>query len=203
MFRVKNLYPCFVLTVMILCLVCQVNCGAGGNTGVIPNPNTNNTDNPSSLTNSTPTPTPVLVQKPIQGYIYATNTTTDEGEIIPSINVLDVPAYQADSSGNEPFITQFSNSLKQDYPEDWAKPEIQELYAQLNKTLSESNPLPEYNVGAQVYSVYDDSLAIPVNSNGHFEDSVLTETTDNNVKLEVALGEDSYTEVETLSSNIL
>jgi len=145
-----------------------------------------------------------IVQKPIQGYIYATNTTTDEGEIIPSINVLDVPAYQADSSGNEPFITQFSNSLKQDYPEDWAKPEIQELYAQLNKTLSESKPLPEYNVGAQVYSVYDDSSAIPVNSNGHFEDSVLTETTDNNVKLEVALGEDSYTEVETLpSSNIL
>ena len=199
MFKLKRgyFYPAILLIISIGFIISS--CG-GGNTGIIPSSNAN--PNPSEIPNFTPTP--ILTNVSVSGYMYAGNITTEDGETIPSINVLDVPAYQADSSGNEPFITQFSNSLKQDYPEDWAKPEIQELYAQLNKTLSESKPLPEYNVGAQVYSVYDDSSAIPVNSNGHFEDSVLTETTDNNVKLEVALGEDSYTEVETLpSSNIL
>ncbi len=199
MFKLKRgyFYPAILLIISIGLTI--ASCG-GGNTGIIPSSNAN--PNPSEIPNFTPIP--ILTNVSVSGYMYAGNITTEDGETIPSINVLDVPAYQADSSGNEPFITQFSNSLKQDYPEDWAKPEIQELYAQLNKTLSESKPLPEYNVGAQVYSVYDDSSAIPINSNGYFEDSVLKETTDNNVKLEVALGEDSYTEVETLpSSNIL
>jgi len=148
----------------------------------------------------TSTPTPVLIQKPIQGYIYSYNTVTEDGETVPCINILDVPACQNDASGNESFIAQVSNNLKQNYPEDWAKDDIQELYAQLNKTLSESKPLPEYNAQAQFCSAYDDT-SIPVGSDGHFDNTVLTGAADSNVKLEVALGEDNYAEVETLPSS--
>ncbi|MEQ8191730.1 MAG: hypothetical protein ABRQ39_27435, partial [Candidatus Eremiobacterota bacterium] len=147
-----------------------------------------------------PTPTPVLSNFNVSGYLYVNNTVTEDGETIPCINVIDVPACQADSSGNEPFVKQVANSLQQDYPEDWAKPDVQELYAQLNKTLSESKPLPEYNAQAQVCSAYDDT-SIPIGSDGHFDNTVLTGASDSNVKLEVALGEDNYAEVETLPSS--
>jgi len=162
-------------------------------------PDTNpTTENPVSYTN--PTPTPVLSNVNVSGYLYVNNTVTDEGETVPGISVLDVPACQSDSSGNESFLTQFSNSIEADYPEDWAKADVQELYAQLNKTLSESKPLPEYNAQAQVSSAYDDT-SIPVGSDGHFDNTVLTGASDSNVKLEVALGEDNYAEVETLPSS--
>ncbi|MEQ8223126.1 MAG: hypothetical protein ABRQ37_12540, partial [Candidatus Eremiobacterota bacterium] len=74
------------------------------------------------------------------------------------------------------------------------------LYAQLSKTLSESKPLHEYNAQAQVRSAYYDT-SIPVGSDGHFDNTVLTGSADSNVKLEVALGEDNYAEVETLPSS--
>jgi hypothetical protein len=174
------------------------SCG-GDNSGSSPNINSNPT-NSSSLIN--PSPTPVLSNVSVSGYIFANNIVTDEGETISSINILDVPAFQSNASGNEPFVTQVANSLKEDYPEDWAKAEIQELYAQLNKTLSESKPLSEIN--GQVYSVYADSQSatpIPVGSDGHFDNTVLTGAADSTVKLEVALGEDNYTEVETIASS--
>jgi hypothetical protein len=182
----------------VICVIFLSNCGGGGNSSVVPNTNPT-TENPVSYTN---TPTPVLIQKPIQGYIYAGNITTEDGETVPNINVLDVSACQTDSSGNEPFVTQVANSLKEDYPEDWAKSEVQELYAQLSKTLSESKPLSKIN--GQVYSAYADSQSatpIPVSSDGHFDNTVLTGATDSTIKLEVALGEDSYAEVETLPSS--
>jgi hypothetical protein len=74
----------------------------------------------------------------------------------------------------------------------------------LNKTLSECKPLPQYNAQASVYSVYQDSsheTPIPVNSDGHFDNTVLTGAEDSTVKLEVTLGEDNYTEVETIASS--
>ncbi|MEQ8187261.1 MAG: hypothetical protein ABRQ39_04760 [Candidatus Eremiobacterota bacterium] len=195
--KIKLYSSYFVLILSIISVITLTNCGGGGNSAVVPD--TNITDNPVSYTN--PTPTPVLIQKPIQGYIYASNITTEDGETVPCINVFDVTACQADSSGNEPFVTQMANSLKEDYPEDWAKADIQELYTQLNKTLLESKPLPEYNAQAQVCSVYSDA-SIPVGSDGHFDNTVLTGSTDSNVKLEVALGEDNYAEVETLPSSV-
>jgi hypothetical protein len=197
MVRTRKLYPCLALLVAIICFIFLSNCGGGGNSSLVPNTNPT-TENPVSYTN--PTPTPVLTNVSVSGYIYCNNITTEDGETIPRINVMDVPAYQSDSSGNESFLTQVSNSIKADYPEDWATSDIQELYTQLNKTLSESKPLPEYNVQAQVYSVYNDT-SIPISSDGHFDNTVLTGSTDSTVKLEVALGEDNYAEVETLPSS--
>jgi len=194
----KKVYFYLVILLVISIGFAIPGCG-GGNNGTLPVTNTNaSIDSTPSVVTSTPTP--VLIQKPIQGYIYGNNITTDEGETVPNIFLLDVPAYQADSSGNEPFVTQVANSLQQDYPEDWAKAEVQELYAQLNKTLSESKPLPEYNAQAQLCSAYDDA-SIPVGSDGHFDNTVLTGASDSNVKLEVALGEDNYAEVETIASS--
>ncbi len=191
------LYSYLVFTLLIGCFF--VSCGGGSNNGTLPVTNTNASidSNPSVITS---TPTPVLENVSVSGYIYASNITTENGETIPCINVLDVPACRADSSGNEPFVSQVANSLKEDYPEDWANADVQELYAQLNKTLSESKPLPEYNAQAQLCSAYDDT-SIPVGSDGHFDNTVLTGATDSNVKLEVAFGEDSYAEVETLPSS--
>ena len=186
-----------VVVLAVICVIFLSNCGGGGNSSVVPNTNPT-TENPVSYTN--PTPTPVLSNVNVSGYLYVNNTVTEDGETVPGISVLDVPACQSDSSGNESFLTQFSNSIKADYPEDWAKAEIQELYAQLNKTLSESKPLPEYNAQAQLYSAYNDT-SIPVGSDGHFDNTVLTGATDSNVKLGVALGEDNYAEVETLPSS--
>jgi len=192
----------FMTLILIVIIALLSNSGCGGNNVTLPVTDTNSINSPSGLIN--PTPTPALSVKPVQGYIYANNITTEDGEIIPNISVIDVPAYQSDESGNEPFITQVSNSLQKDYPGDWVKPEIQELYAQLNKTLSECKPLPQYNAQASVYSVYQDSsheTPIPVNSDGHFDNTVLTGAEDSTVKLEVALGEDNYAEVETIVSS--
>jgi len=197
MFRTTKLYTCMAVVLAVICVIFLSNCGGGGNSSVVPNTNPT-TENPVSYTN--PTPTPVLSNVNVSGYLYVNNTVTEDGETVPSISVLDVPACQSDSSGNESFLTQFSNSIKADYPEDWAKAEIQELYAQLNKTLSESKPLPEYNAQAQLCSTYDDT-SIPVGSDGHFDNTVLTGAADSTVKLEVALGEDNYAEVETLPSS--
>ncbi|MEQ8171803.1 MAG: hypothetical protein ABRQ38_23130 [Candidatus Eremiobacterota bacterium] len=197
MFRTTKLYTCMAVVLAVICVIFLSNCGGGGNSAVVPNTNPT-TENPVSYTN--PTPTPVLSNVNVSGYLYVNNTVTEDGEIVPSISVLDVPACQSDSSGNESFLTQFSNSIKADYPEDWAKADIQELYAQLNKTLSESKPLPEYNVQAQLCSAYDDT-SVPIGSDGHFDNTVLIGATDSNVKLEVALGEDNYAEVETLPSS--
>jgi hypothetical protein len=196
MVKTRKLYPCLALVVAIICLILLSNCGGGGNSTIVPSSGITPTENAVSYTN--PTPTPVLTNVSVSGYIYGNNITTGDGETVPRINVLDVPACQADSSGNEPFTTQVSNTLQQDYPEDWAKADIQELYAQLNKTLSESKPLPECN--GQVYSVYNEN-PIPVGSDGHFDNTVLTGAADSNVKLEVALGEDNYADVETLPSS--
>ncbi len=188
-------YSYLIFLLLIGCIF--ASCGGGSNNGTLPVTNTNSNidSNPSAVDS---TPTPVLSNVSVSGYIYAGNTVTEDGETVPRINVIDVPAYQADSSGNQPFTEQVLNTLKDEYPEDWAKVEIQELYAQLNKTLSESKPLPECN--GQVYSVYSEN-PIPVGSDGHFDNTVLTGATDSNVKLEVALGEDNYAEVETLPSS--
>jgi len=199
MFKLKRGYFYTAILLIISIGFIFSSCSGGSNDGTLPVTNTNTSidSNPSVVTS---TLTPVLIQKPIQGYIYSYNTVTEDGETVPYINILDVPAFQNDASGNESFIAQVSNNLKQDYPEDWKKPEIQELYAQLSRTLSESRPLPEYSAQAQVSSVYSDT-SIPVGSDGHFDNTVLTGAADNNVKLEVALGEDSYAEVETLPSS--
>ncbi|MEQ8190249.1 MAG: hypothetical protein ABRQ39_19940 [Candidatus Eremiobacterota bacterium] len=200
MFKTRKLYPCMALIAVTICLILLSNCGGGGNSTIVPSSGITPTENAVGYTN--PTPTPVLTNVSVTGYIYANNITTEEGETVPRINVLDVPACQADSSGNEPFISQVESTLKTDYPEEWAKTEVQELYAQLNKTLSESKPLSEIN--GQVYSVYADSQSatpIPVSSDGYFDNTVLTGVADSNVKLEVALGEDNYTDVETLPSS--
>ncbi len=182
--KIAIVYSSLIFVLLIGCIF--VSCGGGENNGTLPGTNTNsNIDSNPSVVNSTPTP--VLIQKPIQGYIYSYNTVTEDGDSVFCINVLDVPACQADSSGNEPFVTQMANSLKEDYPEDWATSDVQELYAQLSETLSESKPLPEYNAQAQVCSVYSDT-AISVGSDGHFDNTVLTGATDSTVKLEVALG---------------
>ncbi|MEQ8191959.1 MAG: hypothetical protein ABRQ39_28600, partial [Candidatus Eremiobacterota bacterium] len=198
MFKLKRGY--FYATILLIISIgfAIPGCG-GGNNGTLPvtNPNPTINSNPFSVNS---TPTPALTNINLSGYIYGNNITTDEGETVPNITVIDVPASKADSSGNEPFTTQVLNSLKSDYPEDWARPEVQELYAQLDKTLSESKPLPEYNIQAQVSSVYSDTT-IPVGSDGHFDNTVLTGAADSTVKLGVTLGEDSYTEVETLPSS--
>ena len=195
MVKRMKLYPCLALISAIICLILLSNCGGGGNSAIVPSSGITPTENAVSYTG--PTPTPVLTNKPVSGYIYANNTVNEDGENFPGINVLDVPAFQSDSSGNESFVSQVSNVLKEDYPEDWAKTEVQELYAQLNKTLSESKPLPECN--GQVYSVYSEN-PIPVSADGHFDNTVLTGASDSNVKLEVAMGEDNYVEMETLPS---
>jgi hypothetical protein len=196
----KKVYFYLVILLVISIGFAIPGCG-GGNNGTLPVTNTNaSIDSTPSVVTSTPTP--LLTNVSVSGYIYCNNITTEDGETVPNINVLDVSACQTDSSGNEPFVSQVANTIKSDYPEDWKKPEIQELYAQLNKTLSESKPLSEIN--GQVYSAYADSQSatpIPVSSDGHFDNTVLTGVADSTVKLEVALGEDNYTEVETLPSS--
>jgi len=115
-------YSYLIVILLIVCIF--VSCGGGSNNGTLPGTTTNSnidSSNPSSVNS---TPTPVLIQKPIQGYIYSCNTITEDGEAVPCINILDVPALQSDMSGNESFIAQVSNNLKQDYPEDWAKAEV-------------------------------------------------------------------------------
>ncbi|MEQ8225165.1 MAG: hypothetical protein ABRQ37_22790, partial [Candidatus Eremiobacterota bacterium] len=98
MFKSRKFYPCLALVAVTICLIILSNCGAGGNSTIVPSSDI--TPTPNSITYTEVTPTPVLTSKPVSGYIYGNNITTDEGETVPRINVLDVPACQADSSGN-------------------------------------------------------------------------------------------------------
>jgi hypothetical protein len=158
----------------------------------------------SLILSSTPTPTPSLISQPVKGYIYGYNTVTEEGENISNINVLDISAYNQDSSGNVPLVKQFSSYLQEEYPEDWNTPEIQKLYNRLDSALAQYKPLGEYDASAKVFSIYQDSQSdtpLSVNSEGQFEGNVLTNEQDSTVKLEVSLGEDDYRETETIVSS--
>jgi len=176
------------------------SCG-GDNSGLSPNLSQN-------PLNTNPTPTPVLVSKPVSGYIYITSPgieAKEEGEEnIKKINILEVPAFQPDSSGNIPLVNQVLTYLQEEYPEDWNKPESQELYSQLSTSLSQSKPLPEYDSQAKLFTIYQDSKnsdSIPVSSDGHFEGNALTGLTDSTVKYEIALGEEKYLEAEGIISS--
>jgi hypothetical protein len=156
----------------------------------------------NSLISSTPTPS--LITKPVKGYIYGYNTVTEEGENISNINVLDIPAYSPDSSGNVPLVSQVSSYLQQEYPQEFNNPDTQELCSKLNTTLSQYKPLPDYDSQAKLFSVYQDSqndTPVPVNPDGQFEGNVLTGTEDSTVKLEVSLEEDNYAETELIASS--
>jgi hypothetical protein len=174
--------------------------GCGGN----PVATTSLPQQENSLLSSTPTPTPSLVSKPVKGFICGYNTITDGGETISNISVLEIPAYIPDSSGNLPLVSQFSDYLKEEYPQDWNTPEIQELNSKLNASLSQYKPLSEYDSSAKVYSIYQDSetdTPMSVTSEGQFEGNVLTNEQDSSVKLEVTLGEDEIAETETIASS--
>jgi len=158
----------------------------------------------NSLLSSTPTPTPSLVSKPVKGFIYGYNTITEGGETISNISVLEIPAANPDSSGNVPLINQFSDYLRQEYPQDWNNPDIQELNSRLCESLAQYKPLGEYDTSAKVFSVYQDSQTdtpLSVNPEGQFEGNVVTSAQGSTVKLEVTLGEDETAETEIISSS--
>jgi hypothetical protein len=170
--------------------------GCGGNP--VTNPSIPQQEN--TLISSTPTPS--LITKPVKGFIYGYNTVTEEGETISNINILDVPAYSPDSSGNVPLVSQVSSYLQQEYPGEFNNPDVQELYSKLNAILSQYKPLPDYDSQAKLFSVYQDSqndTPVTVNPDGQFEGNVLTGAEDPTVKLEVSLGEDNYTETELIA----
>jgi len=199
MFRTTKLYPCMAVVLAVICVIFLSNCGGGGNSSVVPNTNPT-TENPVSYTN--PTPTPILVTKPAEGYLLVTNSITDEGDNVENLKVFDVPAFKVDTSGNQPFIQQVADTLKED-PQTWNSPQIQELYSALNASLFNSRPLPLYASSANLYSSYQDSEnsePIPVNADGSFNSQVLTEAGNSSTELEVVINEDTCLEAETVTS---
>jgi len=199
MFRTTKLYPCMAVVLAVICVIFLSNCGGGGNSSVVPNTNPT-TENPVSYTN--PTPTPILVTKPAEGYLLVTNSVTDEGDNVENLKVFDVPAFKVDTSGNQPFIQQVADTLKED-PQTWNSPQIQELYSALNASLFNSRPLPLYASSANLYSSYQDSEnsePIPVNADGSFNSQVLTEAGNSSTELEVVINEDTCLEAETVTS---
>jgi len=116
-----------ILTGIILCY----GCGGGDNSGIVPNNviNPNTTDN--QVNNIISTTTPVLVTKPAQGYLIVTNSVTDEGDNVENLDILDVPANNIDETGNQTFIQQVADTLKED-PLIWNSPQMQDLYNTLN-----------------------------------------------------------------------
>jgi len=117
------------------------------------------------------------------------------------LNILDVPANNIDETGNQPFIQQVADTLKED-PLIWNSPQMQDLYNTLNTSLSNSRPLPVYASNANVYSSYQDSqkaTPIPVNANGSFNSQILTEAGNSSTELEASLNEDNYLNVEAIT----
>jgi hypothetical protein len=185
-------------SIILLLIICLIISGCGGNSGIVSGTVSNPVSNDII---STPTPTPVLIQKPAEGYLLVTNSVTDEGDNVENLKVFDVPATKPDESGNQPFIQQLADTLKED-PQTWNSPQIQELYNQLNSTLSQSQPLTVYASNASVYSSYQDSenaTPIPVNADGKFNSQILTEVGNSSTELEVAINDDNYLNVETVT----
>lgn len=197
----KKVYYHLVILVLLGITILVSNCGGGGNSSIVPGTVTDPGTNPNSVNNTIPTPTPILVTKPAEGYLFVTNSMIEDGDKIENLNVLDVPANKPDEAGNQPFIQQVADTLKED-PQVWNSPQIQELYNALNVSLSQSQPLPVYASNANVYSSYQDSQSatpIPVNADGSFNSQVLTGASDSTVNLEVSIDDDTYLDVETVT----
>lgn len=157
--------------------------------------NTNqNSNTPVSFTY---TPTPALTSVPVNGYLYISNTSFEDGENITNTSFLDIPAVNPDSSGSIPLLTQIFN-LQQENPDDWNSPDIKELCDKLGTTLNQSIALPET---AKVFTIYQDSLnenPLPVNNEGYISGQAVVGDTDTNVELEISLDDDNYIDAETI-----
>jgi len=190
----KNLHINLLLFILLSIIFIVVSCGGSDNTFISTNPVT---DNPSSFIN---TPTPALTSKPVNAYVYISNTSLEDGENIENINTLEIPAVNPDSSDSTPLLTQISN-LQKENPDDWNSTDIKELCNKLGTTLKQSIALPET---AKVFTVYQDSLCsspIPVLNGGYISGQAVVGDTDTNVQLEISLNDDNYFEAETIISS--
>jgi hypothetical protein len=191
----KKVYFYLVILLVISIGFAIPGCGGGGNNGTLPVTNTNSNidSNPSDVTS---TPTPVLIQKPIQGYIYYirgidTSQTGEEekGRFI----ILDIPVTERKDS----LLGQLSE-LQQDNPE---------VYQELSDELSDYIPLSQYSSDAKLFSVYQDMKSdspLTVNSDGYFEGSVAISSVDDLVSFEVIIGEKEVYQAKTMvASDIL
>jgi hypothetical protein len=177
----KPLRGYFFICLVLVTIALFSSCGNGGNTGIVPSTD----NNTSGIVNPTQTPV-ILVNKPVSGYIYVSNST--------NLNILDLTA--------DEFITQTGEYLQKEYPQDYSTSDIQELYNQLKTDLSQSKPLPLYDANARLFSVRQDSDSsepIPVDSDGHFNGEALTTADEDGVNLEVSLNDETYIGIETVS----
>ncbi|MEQ8172268.1 MAG: hypothetical protein ABRQ38_25515, partial [Candidatus Eremiobacterota bacterium] len=157
-----------------------VSCG-GDNSGISPGINNSNPSNPTS------TPSPEMILKHVTGYVYATSSSVEK------FIILDVPA-----TGNDSFILQMADYLQQNYPSEWNKSEIQEIYNQLSSEMSQWKPLVQYNSSAKFFTLYSDS-PINVNSDGYFEADVPVQSNDNTAAFEVVLNDGEHFSVNRTS----
>jgi len=154
-----------------------VSCG-GDNSGISPGINNSN---------PTSTPSPEMILKHVTGYVYATSSSVEK------FIILDVPA-----TGNDSFILQMADYLQQNYPSEWNKSEIQEIYNQLSSEMSQWKSLVQYNSSAQLFTLYSDS-PINVNSDGYFEADVPVQSNDNTAAFEVVLNDGEHFSVNRTS----
>jgi len=146
------------------------------------------TNNPQNINQSTPQTQ--TITKHVADYIYA---TSGQGSMAENFIILDVPA-----TGQDSFPAQMSCYLQQNYPVDWNKPEIQEIYTQLSDEMVQWKTLLQYNSSAQLFTLYSDS-PISVNSDGYFETDVPVQSTDDTVGFEVVLNDKEHFSVNRTS----
>ncbi|MEQ8191661.1 MAG: hypothetical protein ABRQ39_27090, partial [Candidatus Eremiobacterota bacterium] len=96
------------------------------------------------------------------------------------------------------FVLQMADYLQQNYPSEWNKSEIQEIYNQLSSEMSQWKPLVQYNSSAQFFTLYSDS-PINVNSDGYFEADVPVQSNDNTAAFEVVLNDGEHFSVNRTS----
>ena len=172
----------FITLLLLLLSAILVSCGGGSDTGAVP----------SGVNQDTGS---LLVQKEVSGYIFATGR---EEEDTQRFVILDSPL-----SGEDAFLNQVSSFLEEEYPDDWANPETEELFGKLSSEVSGWQPLSEIS-SAQLFTVYQDSKSespLSVGEDGYFEGTVMVASTDDLVKFEVVIGKENCYSVETIASS--
>jgi len=190
--KIQMKYLAFSLAIFITALfILNFGCGGNDSSGVIPD------------VSGTAGQSQTLITKDVSGFVYANSSlSSKDGEDEETVfSILDIPI-----NGEEGFIAQVNEYIQSDSSSRGSSPETEELLNAFTEETSQYQPLPVWNSAANIYSSYADALStspIPISPEGEISGSVLVNTADDLVSLDIEVSGGECYETETISSSDL